>query len=390
MPAIRDLRRLEARLAAKDSMVAIVVARGAAERAQVGQELATQIAALDASLVARVEFDDEPIRAFVRAHASLYVPLAELQATESALAHELSEAKQRANPLYIDLEDPRPPSHELAELRARREAAVAKLERARYVSADGHSQVIVIETAFRATDTKADRTLQDDLDRLAAALRAQHPGVTIAFAGGITQTLAEHASLINGMLVSSLATAGLVALVLLLDLRSLRVLVVLTANIIAATIISFGLASLTVGHLNAATAFLGAIIAGNGVNYGILLIARYLEERRDGDPRAAMARAIVATIRPTLIASLGAAIAYDALAVTHFKGFGDFARIGGAGMLVCWVASFVVLPALVLRLASRARGARRRCSGASRSACSGSSGRPSSARSVACSRSSRS
>ncbi|CAN5379172.1 MMPL family transporter [soil metagenome] len=356
VPAIRDLRRLEARLAAKDSMVAVVVAPVVAERASVAPELATQIAALDPSLVARVDFDDQPIRAFVRAHASLYVPLADLQATERALAQRIADAKKRANPLFVDLEDPPPPSHELEQLKVKREAAAAKLERSMYVSADGHAQVMVIETAFRATDTKADRALQDELDRISAELRARHPGVTIAFAGGITQTLAEHDSLISGMLISSVATAGLVALVLFLHLRSLRVLVLLTANILAATIISFGLASLTVGHLNAATAFLGAIIAGNGVNYGILLVARYLEERRDGDARAAMARAIAGTIRPTLIASLGAAIAYGALAVTHFKGFGDFALIGGAGMLVCWLVSFVVLPVLVLRLAASARG----------------------------------
>ena len=102
------------------------------------------------------------------------------------------------------------------------------------------------------------------------------------------------------MLVSSLVTAALVALVLFVHLRSLRVLVLLTANIVAATIVAFGIASLTVGHLNAATAFLGAIIAGNGVNYGILLVARYLEERRANEPSDAMARAIAGTIRPTL------------------------------------------------------------------------------------------
>ncbi len=357
VPAIRDLRRLEARLAAKDTMVAVVVAPAVVDRAVVGEALATRIAALDPSLVARVDYDDRPIRDFVRAHAGLYVPLADLEATERALAQKIADAKKRANPLFIDLEDPPPPSHALEELQHKRREAAAKLDRSMYVSVDGHAQVMVIETAFRATDTEADRALQDQLDRITAELHVAHPGVTIAFAGGVTQTLAEHDSLVEGMLVSSLVTGALVALVLFLHLRSLRVLAIVTANILAATIISFGIASLSVGHLNAATAFLGAIIAGNGVNYGILLVARYLEERTgQGDASAAMARAIAGTIRPTLIASLGAAIAYGALAVTHFKGFADFALIGGVGMLVCWLASFVVLPVLVLRFAAGARG----------------------------------
>jgi predicted exporter len=129
-------------------------------------------------------------------------------------------------------------------------------------------------------------------------------------------------------------------------------LALLTANIVIATVVAFGFAAITVGHLNAATAFLGAIIAGNGVNYGILLVARFLEERRTRLAPAALANAIAGTLRPTLVASLGAAIAYAALGATRFRGFADFAWIGGIGMLACWVCSFVLLPALVLRFAS--------------------------------------
>jgi uncharacterized protein len=353
VPAIRDLRRLESRLAAKDTMVAVVIATDPRERAAVAAELANGID--DPALVARLESDDTATRAFFRAHQHLYVPLADLEATERALADRIAAGKRAANPLYVDLDDP-PDPHALDELRAKRRDAEAKLDRSAFVSADGRSQVLVIDTTFRATDVAADRALQTELDTLASRLRVAHPAVTIAFAGGVTQTLAEHDSLLRGMLVSSLATGVLVALVLFVHLRSVRILAVVTGNIVAATVIAFGLAALTVGHLNAATAFLGAIIAGNGVNYGILLVARYLEERRLGEPADAMARAIAGTLRPTLVASLGAAIAYGALAVTHFQGFADFAVIGGVGMLVCWLASFVLLPVLVLRFARATRG----------------------------------
>ena len=37
-----------------------------------------------------------------------------------------------------------------------------------------------------------------------------------------------------------------------------------------------------VGHLNSNTAFLGSIVVGNGINVGLILFARYLEERRHG------------------------------------------------------------------------------------------------------------
>jgi uncharacterized protein len=357
VPAIRDLRRLEARLASKDTMLAVVVADDPVERAAAARELATEVATIRPELLARLISDDSETRAFVRAHRHLYVPLRELEETEIALAKRLADAKLRANPLYVDLDDAAPAdTSTLDRLRQKRHEAERRLDRSAYISADGHTQVLVIETAFRATDTANDRAIQRELDAIGDRVRARHPAVTIAFTGGVTQTLAEHDSLLQGMLLSSIATAVLVALVLFVHLRSLRILALITANIIAATIVAFGIAAITVGHLNAATAFLGAIIAGNGVNYGILLVARYLEERRTAEAELAMARAIRGTLRPTLVASLGAAIAYGALAVTHFKGFADFAIIGGAGMLVCWLASYLVLPVLVLRFARGARG----------------------------------
>ncbi|HTL37179.1 MAG TPA: MMPL family transporter, partial [Kofleriaceae bacterium] len=78
--------------------------------------------------------------------------------------------------------------------------------------------------------------------------------------------------------------------------------------------------------------------------------ARYLEERRAQELHDALARAITGTLRPTLVAALGAAVAYGALITTSFQGFANFGVIAGAGMLVCWLASFVLLPVLLLRL----------------------------------------
>jgi hypothetical protein len=86
VPTIRDLRRLEARLTAKDTMVAIVRAEDPAVRAAVAGELVHGLGAVDPALVARLEVDDAELRAFVRTHAALYVPLAELEATERVVA----------------------------------------------------------------------------------------------------------------------------------------------------------------------------------------------------------------------------------------------------------------------------------------------------------------
>jgi len=355
-PAVRDLARIEARVTGQDSVLGLVVAPDPERRATATRELATRIAALDQSLVRRVDDEDDVTRAFFRAHRHLFVPLEDLRAAHDALATRIQRAKLEANPLFIDLDEVDQAESDAAkakldELRERRRTAEAALDKSGFVSSDETTQLLVIRTSFPKTDAGAARRLVGALEVARAEVLARHPGIEIGFAGGPVVTLAEHTALIRGIVTSSLVTAVLVTAVLLGFLRSVRLVGVVAGVLVIATVIAFGLAAITVGHLNAATAFLGAIIAGNGVNYGILLVARYRDERRTAEPEEAMARAIAETVVPTLIASLGAAIAYASLAVTSFQGFADFAWIGSLGMLVCWIASFALVPLLVLRFA---------------------------------------
>jgi len=103
-------------------------------------------------------------------------------------------------------------------------------------------------------------------------------------------------------------------------------------------------------HGHPATGFLVSVIAGNGINFGILLSARYLEGRvREGlSAPFAVAQAMRASAPGTLTAAVCASVAYGSLAVTDFRAFRHFGIIGGAGMLLSWIASYTLLPALLV------------------------------------------
>ena len=135
---------------------------------------------------------------------------------------------------------------------------------------------------------------------------------------------------------------------------------------------AFALASLPpfrVTALNSNTAFLGSIIVGNGVNFGIIQLARYVEERRRGiSIERALEIALDATRKGTLSAALAAGVAYGSLVAMQFRGFRQFGIIGGLGMVLVWAMTFVLGPPLIAwldggRLAHRrARPPRRRFS----------------------------
>jgi hypothetical protein len=360
VPAVKDLRKLEARVRSSDTALVVIQAPNPAERAAATQQMLDGVQKLPPDLVARVDGDESEAREFIKAHFDLYFPLEDLVKGRDALERRMTEAKLAADPLYIDLQDHNPEDAkkdqaQIDELRQKIKDAKDKLERPTNVSKDGKTALLQVRIAFRETDVDHSQELLDAMAKVREQVVAAHPGVVIGFTGGAVTALSEHSAISKGILLSSLVTALLVGLVLALYFRSATLLVLLVGTIGIATAAAFGAAALTVGHLNAATAFLGAIIAGNGINYGILLIARYLEERRRGDVDEAMAQAIAGTLRPTAVASLGASIAYGSLAATSFKGFADFAVIGAIGMMLCWVASYTLLPALMLRLGRSTR-----------------------------------
>ncbi len=366
-PAVRDLRRLGARLVTRDTALVIVAAPDPRSREIAVARFAAEVREIERGLVERIEIDDHEERAFFAARKYLYVPAEQLRDASETLRQAIAAAKLARNPLFIDLETddrgahaspspaPRQPAG-LQELRARVAELDARLSRSRFISADGRTGLVVVGTAFPTTDVSRARQLVARLAAIRDRVVAATPGVEIGLTGGVPTALAEQRALVEGIAWSSLLTAVLVTTLLAWYLRSARLVGLLIATLAVAIVASFATAAYTIGHLNAATAFLGAIIAGNGINYGILLVARLREERAErsaGAPAVAMARALAGTLRPTLVASLGAAIAYGSLAATSFRGFADFAWIGAIGMVTCWVASYVLLPVLVLRFAAR-------------------------------------
>jgi predicted RND superfamily exporter protein len=354
VPSVVDLRRLEGRVKSSETVLVIVESSSPATTAAATEALQQGFTAMKSPLVERVTGDEAETRAFLKARRHLFVPLDDLVQARDALKSRIDQAKLEANPLYIKLDDDDTGDADqskakLADLEKKRDEAEAKLDRPTNLSSDGRVAKLEVATTFRATDAKLGEQLIEAMNGVRAQVLAAHPDAKIGFTGSVVTGLAEHRAISRGILLSSLVTAGLVALVLARYFRSATLLALLVGTIAIATAASFGAAALTVGHLNAATAFLGAIIAGNGINYGILLIARYLEERRRHDIDESLSQSILHTLRPTAIASLGAAIAYGSLAATSFKGFADFAVIGAIGMLVCWVASYTLLPALIVR-----------------------------------------
>lgn len=196
---------------------------------------------------------------------------------------------------------------------------------------------------IEALDREARRAVED-LRRT----RGPEP-VTVSYGGYVASTKFEHDGLAEDLALATTLVMLAVGLVIALYFRTAKAVIAVGAPLQVGTLATFGLAELAVGHVNSNTAFLGSIVVGNGINAGLILFARYAEERRRGcAPLDAMTTAVASTWLATLTASLGAGIAYASLGVTDFRGFKQFGVIGGIGMASCWLATYAFLPALAL------------------------------------------
>jgi hypothetical protein len=141
---------------------------------------------------------------------------------------------------------------------------------------------------------------------------------------------------------------------LLFFYRSLPAVGALTWSLCVGVLLTFAFTELTIGQLNLASAFLSSIVIGNGINFGLVMTARYIEARRTLPPTPeVLVEAAVSSAPGTLTAAVAAAAAYGSLALTQFRGFRDFGIIGAAGMMLCWLSAYTVLPAGLHCMGSR-------------------------------------
>ncbi len=362
-PSVIAIDELRARMPGLQYL-GVVVDLGAPANADAAErfldDLAARIRAYPPDLARAVYTGNGDERAFLGAHAPLYASLADLRAIESRIAARRDYEVARETGSLLD-EGPPPPLdfsdiERTYEDRLPHAGARDAPKDGRYVSAQLETAVLLVEVGGFSTSPKAGRAL---LDRVKADVRALDPtryapGMRVGYAGDVAISVEELSALIADLSTSSVLVLVAVALVVIAYYRWVRSVVALVAPLLLATVYSFGLASLPpfgVTELNSNTGFLGSIIVGNGVNFGIVLLARYVEERRAGRAvEDALAIAVSGARVGTLSAALAAAVSYASLAITQFRGFRQFGYIGALGMVLAWATAFLLMPPLVAAL----------------------------------------
>ena len=360
-PAVSGVRMLRERMAGSQHLGIVIRGRESGPPLAFATALGERLRAFAATrpeLVRSVRTDIAEERRFIAKYGALYVPLDALRQIHEDLDDFVAVKRSRL-PSLLDYVDTEPgeqsPIEETLGRAAQQDPFVGRFPNDRLVTNDGRIALVLVFLATADTGIDTFGPLVDEVRSDVASLAPAAQGLEVGYAGDVAIAVEELTALKSDIGVSAASVLLGVATAIVLFFRWWGALPAIGLPLAVGTAWGFGIGSLFVHSLCSSTAFLGSIVAGNGINSGIILAARYNDERRRGArPLDAVPIAVRRTWPGTLASAVAASVGYASLLVTSFRGFNEFAVIGSFGMLSCWLATYLLLPITLIALDRRA------------------------------------
>ena len=173
-------------------------------------------------------------------------------------------------------------------------------------------------------------------------------GARVRLTGPVPIQDEEFATLKEGVVPSTIATVAVVLLILWPALKSLKIIAAVVINIFVGLSVTSALGFWLVGPLNPISIAFAVLFIGIGVDFGIQYSMRYRAERYNVDdlPVALLKTAEKASI-PLTLAAAATATGFFSFLPTAYRGLAELGEIAGIGMIVAYLGSITLLPAML-------------------------------------------
>jgi hopanoid biosynthesis associated RND transporter like protein HpnN len=155
-------------------------------------------------------------------------------------------------------------------------------------------------------------------------------------------TLKEHWEL------NTLVSLGFLIGILWLALGSARIIVAVLVSIFSGLAMTAAVGLWLVGSLNPISIAFAVLFVGIGIDFGIQFGVRYRAERyEESDLRKSLSNAARHVGVPLTLAATATAAGFMSFLPTHYKGLSELGLIAGLGMIIAYIVSITLLPALL-------------------------------------------
>ena len=152
----------------------------------------------------------------------------------------------------------------------------------------------------------------------------------------------------GGASVNNFVAAGVVLVILWLAMRSVRTVLAIVVNLFGGLAIAAALGLVMVGRFNPISVAFAILFVGLGSDFAIQYSVRYRAERHATDDlHSALVKAGERVGTPLTLAASSAAAGFLSFLPTSYRGLAELGLISGCGMVIAYVASLTLLPALL-------------------------------------------
>jgi hopanoid biosynthesis associated RND transporter like protein HpnN len=173
-------------------------------------------------------------------------------------------------------------------------------------------------------------------------------GVTVRLTGQVAMADEEFASVADGALRNLLLTLSAVLLLLWIGLRSGRIIFAVVVCLLVGLALTAAAGLALVGSLNLISIAFAVLFVGIGVDFGIQVAVRYRRERHlNSDLQGALGAAASKIAKPLALAAAATAAGFFAFLPSDYIGISELGLIAGVGMIIAFITSLTLLPALL-------------------------------------------
>ena len=176
-------------------------------------------------------------------------------------------------------------------------------------------------------------------------------GAKLRLTGPVPISDEEYATLEEGAFFNTTGTIVIVLTILWLALRSSRIILAVFASLLVGLSMTAALGLAMVGALNLISVAFAVLFIGLGVDFGIQFSVRYRAERHEVDD---LHTSLLNTGRyvgaPLTLAAAATAAGFLSFLPTDYKGLSELGLLAGLGMIIAFITSITLIPALLTML----------------------------------------
>ncbi|MBV8889762.1 MAG: MMPL family transporter [Alphaproteobacteria bacterium] len=173
-------------------------------------------------------------------------------------------------------------------------------------------------------------------------------GAGVALTGQAAINDEQFASLSRGAIVNFAGTVLVVLAIMWLALGSPRIIIAVFLSLCAGFAATAAIGLLIVGAFNLISVAFAVLFVGLGADFGIQFSVRYRAERHQKDAvRPALRGAAGRAGGPLALAAAGTMAGFFCFLPTAYRGVSELGQIAGVGMLIAFLATITLLPALL-------------------------------------------